>query len=112
MRVFASNTNNDIFIGTDGNLSIKTNLEAVMQAAQQAAQSQLGEMIYAKDEGVPNFQTIWQSSANVAQFEAYLRRTILAVEGVVKVESMTIRVESGTLFYTAEILTIYGRGAI
>lgn len=112
MKVFASNTNNDIYIGTDGNLATKTDLYAVMQAAQQASQAQLGEMIYAIDQGVPNFQTIWQSSANVAQFEAYLRRTILSVEGVTKITSLNTEVRDGTVFYTAEIETIYGKGAI
>lgn len=112
MKTLASDVNNDLYIGTDGRLGVKTDLEAVMQAAQQAAQAQLGEMIYAVDEGVPNFQTIWESSANVAQFEAYLRRAISAVDGVSKIESLTVNVRSGAIFYTAELLTIYGRGSI
>lgn len=110
MKTFASDKNNDLFIGTDGRLGVKTDLSAVMQAAQQAAQAQLGEMIYAVDEGVPNFQTIWESSANVAQFEAFLRRAIMAVEGVSKIEALTTNVRESAIFYSVDILTIYGRG--
>lgn len=112
MKVFASDSNNDLFIANDGNLAIRQDIDAVMQAAQQSAQAQLGEMVYAVDEGVPNFQTVWRSSTNIAQFEAFLRRAILKVEGVSKIESLDVVVRDSALFYTAEILTIYGRGSI
>lgn len=111
-KSFSLNSNNDIFIGLDGLLSISNDLEAVLQDCATAAKAQLGEMILSIDQGVPNFQTIWQSAANVAQFEAFLRRTILRVSGVTEIKSLSVVVRDNTLFYTAEIVTIYGQGAL
>lgn len=104
--------NNDLYIGGDGLLAIGEGVSAVMQNAQQAAQAQLGEMILAIDQGVPNFQTIWESAANVAQFEAYLRRAIQSTDGVIEVKELDTVVRDNTLFYTATIETIYGQGVI
>lgn len=112
MRVIAADSNNDLYIGPDGSLAMATGIEAVMQAAQQAAQTQLGEMMYAVDEGLPNFASVWNGAANIAQFEAYLRRTLLAVDHVTGIADLTISVEGNKLSYTATIETDYGRGVL
>lgn len=112
MRVFSADTNNDLYIGPGGSMAISTELQAVMQAAQQAAQAQLGEMIYAVDQGVPNFGTVWNGAPNIPQFEAYLRRTLLSVEGVTGIESLSVSSSGNKLSYVVTINTIYGRGAM
>lgn len=110
--VLAVTAKNDIFIGPDGSLATSVDLQAVLEAAQQAAQTQLGEMIYAVDGGIPNFAAVWNGAANVAQFEAALRRTLLAVENVTGVLDLTTDVRANALSYTATIQTIYGPGVI
>lgn len=109
---FAVTQDNDLFIGSDGNLSIATGIRAVLFAAQQAAQTQLGEMLFAVDQGIPNFQTVWNGAPNVAPFEAALRRTLLAVPGVNGVLALTVVVAENKLTYQATIQTIFGTGAI
>jgi hypothetical protein len=111
-RVFTVDENNDLVIGTDGKLSISADLDATMQACQQAAQAQLGEMILAVDQGVPNFETIWNGAPTTTQFEAYLRRQILAVDGVLDIVSLETSIANNVLNYTIVILTRYGEGAI
>lgn len=111
-KSFTTDKSNDLFINLEGLLSTSTGLDAVMQNCETAAKAQLGEMVLAIDQGIPNFQTIWQSAANVVQFEAYLRRTLLAVDGVLEVTNLETVVQSNTLFYTATIKTIYGQGTI
>lgn len=108
----SANSNNDIYIGANGSLSLSTGVNAVMQACQQAAQTQLGEMIYAIDEGIPNFETIWDGARNVPQFEAFLRQTILAVENVTGIESLEITIGANTLNYKAVIQTTFGTGVL
>lgn len=110
--VIAVDGKNDLYIGPSGSLALATGLEAVMQACQQAAQTQLGEMIYATDQGLPNFAAVWNGAPNVAQFEAYLRRMLAQVDGVTAVIDATVTVTNNALRYTATIETIYGRGAI
>lgn len=111
-RVFTVDANNDLILAGDGNLSISSDLEAVLQACEHAAKAQLTEMVLAVDQGVPNFQTLWNGAPNVLQFESYLRRQLLAVPGVLDVASLTSSVANNILSYTATIQTIYGEGAI
>lgn len=111
-RMISSDSNGDIYIGPDGSLAIVTGLDAVMQACAAAARTQLGEMIFAVDQGLPNFQAVWNGAPNVSQFEAYLRANLLTVPDVVSVDSVTIATSGGALTYTATITTIYGTGAV
>jgi hypothetical protein len=108
----AVDSNNDIYVGPDGALAIASDLHATLQAAQQAAQTQLGELQYAVDQGVPNFAVVWSGSPNLAQFEAYLRRAILSVAHVVGISELSITRAGGALSYTATIETDYGQGAL
>jgi hypothetical protein len=110
--VLAVDGKNDLYVGANGSLATVAGLDAVMQAAQQAAQTQLGEMLYAVDQGVPNFATVWNGAPNVPQFGAFLRRTLLAVENVTGVESVEVTRSGNVLTYVARIQTIYGTGEI
>ncbi len=111
-RVLQVDGNNDIFIDPSGSLAVATGLQAVMDACAQAAKTQLGEMMFAVDEGVPNFAAVWNGAPNVNQFEAYLRRALLAVPDVLSVVAVTITTAGNVLTYQATIQTIYGPGAI
>lgn len=111
-RVFTVDENNDLIIASNGNLSISTDVAAIMQACAHAAKAQLTEMVLAVDQGMPNFQTIWNGSPNTIQFEAYLRRQLLAVEGVIDIVSIDTTVSDNILSYTAVIQTVFGQGTI
>jgi hypothetical protein len=111
-RVLAVDENNDLYLGPDGRLALTDGLTAVLQAVQQAAQTQLAEMIYAVDQGVPNFETVWGGAPNLPQFEAYLRRAISGVEGVTGVQDLSTSVSRNRISYRAVIQTIYGAGGV
>lgn len=105
---FGVNEQNDIFINSSGNLDIQTGIEATAQACAQISKAQLGEIIYAAQEGIPNFQTIWNGVSNIVQWEAALRAALLSIEGVQNILNLTTSLQNNVLSYTAEILTIYG----
>lgn len=107
-KTFSSNIANDLFIGPDGNLSIYTGVAAVLQLCEHAVKAQLGEMVLDQQRGMPNFQTVWNGTPNVAQFESYLRATILSVEGVTDITALAIDATTDAVRYTATIKTIYG----
>lgn len=111
-RIFAVDKNNDLYINEQGMLAINTGLQSVLQNCEHAAKAQLNEMVLNYDQGVPNFQTIWNGSPNIAQFRAGLRRAILAVEGVTNIDSLEITVSNNVLSYSAIIATIYGPGIL
>ena len=111
-RCFAVNENNDIYIGQDSNLAIVNGIEATEQACQHAAQAQLGEMVLAITQGMPTFQTIWNGTPNINQYEAVLRSTLLSVSGVNEVVSIVFNQTVDEISYTAVIRTIYGLGTV
>lgn len=111
MRTFATDFNNDLYVVGD-DLAMYEGIEAVMQLCEHSVKAQLGEMILAMEDGVPTMQTVWQSAANIAMFEAYLRRAIMSVPNVTGIASLAISVEGSAVVYSATIQTIYGIGNI
>lgn len=111
-RTIAIDSNNDIFIGSDGSLATALGLEAVMQACAQAAKTQLGELLFEVDLGLPNFEAVWNGAPNLSQFEAFLRRNLAQVPDVIGVQAVSVAIIGGVLQYRAEIQTIYGPGVI
>lgn len=101
----------DIYLGSDGNLSISADLAAVIQNCRTAMQAQLGEMIYRATSGMPTKATAFDG-LNAPQFEAAARGIIKGVEGVTGVESFSVNKVSDTVVYTADISTIYGKAAV
>lgn len=112
MLMISTDQNNDIYIASDGNLATSTGLQACAAACEHAVKAQLGEMLLAINQGVPNYETVWSDAANVVQFEFFVRRAITGVEGVIEVSSFSVTVEDNAVKYEAEIVTIYGSGVI
>src|SRR5579872_2417176 len=108
-QMIATNDQNDLYLDQSGNIAIVFGIDAVQQACENAVKAILNEMIYASDSGVPYFETVWRlaGDANLAQYEAVLRETILSVSGVNGIQSMNISISNNHLSYSATINTIY-----
>lgn len=111
-RTLAVDENNDLYVGATGSLAMAEGLDAVLQAAQQAAQTMRGEMEYATDQGLPNFAVVWNGSPNISQFDAALRRALLSTPHVTGIQDLTITRAGNTLNYAATIITDYGPGVL
>jgi hypothetical protein len=111
-QTLGTDSNNDIHIGIDGNVVLLSGVHAVLAACETASKAQLGEMVLATGNGIPNFQAVWVGSPNYAIFQSYLRSTLLKVDGVIDVESLTLTVKEGILSYYATIKTQYGTAAL
>lgn len=98
---------NDIFIGPDGNLSILSGIDAVEAACATATKAQLGEMVFATDTGIPNFQVLWVGTPDYGIWKAAILSTLQSVSGVTQVNSLTLSVSGSVVSYTAQILTQY-----
>ncbi len=103
---------NDLYLDADGNISMSYDIQAVLQACAQAAQTLLGEMVFNTDQGIPYFQTVWVGVPNVQQFTAALRAAFLTVPNVVEVISLITSQINNVLNYTAIIRTTYGNGPV
>lgn len=104
--------NNDIYLDGAGNLVMVTDLTACMQAAQQAAQAQRGEMQYHLDRGVPNMQVIWSGHPSAAQLRAAIRQELLLTTDVIAVDTLNVALQGEEAVYTADIRTVFGPGTI
>lgn len=111
MRSFATDANNDLFIAGRA-LAISTDIDAVLQVARHVAQSILGEMVFAKTEGMPYFETVWVGNPSSAPFEAAFRDRVARIPGVQEIASLEVQQVGDALQYRAEILTIYGVGVL
>lgn len=120
MQTLSANVNNDvpgvayddIYLDRRGNISISYDLDAVLQACAQAAQTVLGEIIFDVNQGIPFFQTVWNGIPNFQQYTASLRLAFLNVSNVVEVVSLFTNQVDNELQYTAVIRTTFGSGGI
>lgn len=104
----STNNNNDIYLGANGNLAMSSGIDAVSNACKNAALAQLGEMIFAINDGMPNFQVVWKGAPNLPLFSSYLRDVLQGVSGVQQIESVAVYQDGDVLKYTATILTDFG----
>lgn len=89
-----------------------TGIDAVAAACRSAAMTQLGECVLFTGQGLPNFQSIWVGTPDYAIWQSYLQNTLLSVEGVSTVQSITLTQQNGVLSYVAIINSIYGSTTI
>lgn len=99
---------NDIYLDSDGNISISYDLQAVLEGCAEVAQTLLGEMIYNTDQGIPYLQTVWIGVPNIEQFNNSLRSAFLNVPNVIEVISLITSQTNYVLNYSAIINTTFG----
>lgn len=112
MQMLAVDADNDLYLDPTGSLVCSSELAACMQACAHTAKAQMGEMIYAADQGIPNFDVIWNGAPNLLQFEACMRSALLAVEHVLEVRAFSVDIRDGEVVYSATIHTEYGEGSL
>lgn len=112
MKTLATGANNDLYLGPSGQLALSSDLEAVSQTCEHVVKTMMGELILQTDQGIPNFQMIWNGAPNLAQAENALREALLGVKGVLAVPQLSAFVENHVLIYNATIETIYGEAAL
>lgn len=111
MRTLTVDNHNDLVI-TGNNLSISTDLRAVLYACENAVKAQYGEMIYAIDRGIPYNLLAWDKQPNLIQLEAFIRRAVLAIPEVMSISDFDITVSSHIIRYSITINTTFGIGAL
>lgn len=98
----------DIYLNSSGNIAILQGETAVEAACETTSLMRLGEAVLATTLGIPYFQAVWSGTPNIAVYENYLRTAILAVQGVIGIQSLTVSVLQGTLSYAATIQNVFG----
>ena len=112
MQVIAKNKRNDIYIDTTGNLALSSGLQACLEACETKVSTLLGEQILFTNQGIPNFQLIWNGSPNFAQAEVAIRNAILSVPNVLDVVEFEAFAQNNEFRYNATIKTTFGLGVL
>jgi hypothetical protein len=112
VQTFGTNSANDLYLGTDGNLILLTANDAILAACMTATRAQLGEMEYFTQNGMPNFESVWVGVPNLPLWQSYLLRILQSVDGVTLVSNITMALSNNILTYTADITTQYGTSTI
>lgn len=111
-KTFLVDSNNDLYLDSNGNIAIGSNLIAVLQTCEHVAKTRLGEEVLVITDGIPYFETVWNGSPNLIQFEAAMRFALLQVPDVTEIVSLNTVIVDDVLQYEAVIRTIYGQGTI
>lgn len=114
--VFAENENRDTYIDpATGDIAVLIdtigNPVATAQLCKSRVEAQRNEMRYSTDEGMPMFDTAF-NSFNPKQFEAAARSIFLATPNVTGVASFSMYRNGNALNYTAVIDTTFGQTTI
>jgi len=112
MKVFAENENNDIYIGSNNQIAIDIDLEAVLQACQAAIEIRQGEALYSQENGIPYENVVWNGTPNLQQFEFFIRKQILKVVDVINITDFSVTSNDNILKYQITIETSFGTGEI
>lgn len=111
MKTLAIDTNNDLVV-KNNNLSISTDIQAVLYTCEHIVKAQYGEMIYAIDRGIPYNLLAWDRQPNFIQLEAFIRRAILTVPEVTSITDLGIQIANHSIKYSITINTTYGIGVL
>jgi hypothetical protein len=103
-----TNANNDLFLADGRNLVIISGIEALEQNVVQACLMRLGEDIYNQSSGVDYFGSIFTPQQNYDAARKSLIDTILTVDGVLSIDSLSISIDGDTFNFTANIVTTFG----
>lgn len=111
-RTLAVDANNDIYIDGAGNLALVTGVTAVLQTCEHVVKTILKEMVFAQNQGMPYFETVWNGTPSTDPFDAAFRLRIAQVPDVTGIVDLEITQVADSFTYTATISTIYGTGTI
>lgn len=113
--MFAGQTSeNDLQVDAFGNLLMTNDLIALLNVIRCAVQTNMGELQYNVNKGVPHLQTIFSNPSLEQVWKSYLQSTIEAIDGVISVQFIETEFDhqKSILTYTTSIITIYGTGEI
>ena len=104
VKTIAADSNNDLVIGLDGQFIQLEGIVATAQNTRTAMSAQRGEMVLDVNNGMPTQATAFDG-LNPQAFEAAARQVIMAVPGVLSVDSLTVVQIGDIVSYSAVVRT-------
>lgn len=107
MITLATNDNNSIYVDKNGNIATLSGAEALAQTLGQISKTRRNEMLYAKNRGIPYWDTVFQTQ-DFQLFEAAMRSEFMRHPEVTGILSFVVEQEGDDLVYEAQVTSIYG----
>lgn len=101
-------TNNDLYIGSDGNLAMVYGKDAYAQIINAKMKTALGELQLNVNSGLPYFQTVFSDPDLASVWESEAIRMLSELPFVLDIQSFDYDIEENMIKYTATILTDEG----
>lgn len=112
MKILGENENRDLFLGSNNQLVVYTEIQATLQACRSVIESQRGELQFDILRGIPTEEVIWSGVPNQQRFQFFCITALRAIEGVNEISQFNTEIIDNSLRYEAKIVTIYGEATI
>lgn len=108
MLTFAINNNNDLYIDTNNNIALKTDLAAMGDIFVNKAQTNKGELVYNAEKGIDYFNTIFGEPCYPDLFQNDLINELENTAETQKISGYTQEIKDGVYSYTVNCQTSFG----
>ena len=108
MKTISINENNDIYLTPSGNISIKTDIEALGDILVNKTQTNKGELQFDEEKGIDFLNTISPCPAEIEFSESELINQIEDTDSVQNVYNFESETKNGIYSYKADIITDFG----
>ena len=108
MLTIAINSSNDIYLDPNGNIALKTDLEAMGDIYVNKAQTNKGELIYNAEKGIDYFNTIFGEPCYPDIFQNELISELENTAETIKITGFNQEISNGIYSYTVNCQTSYG----
>lgn len=108
ISTIAINSNNDIYLDGNNNIAMKKDINAIADIILNKVRTNLGELQFNIDLGIPYFTTIFTSTPNFDLWQKFVEDSALSLDNVTEIVDFNKTIQNNTLTYSMTINTNLG----
>jgi hypothetical protein len=108
ISTIAINSNNDIYLDGNNNIAMKKDINAIADIVLNKVRTNLGELQFNIDLGIPYFTTIFTSTPNFDLWQKFVEDSALSLDNVIEIVSFSKEINNYVLSYSMTIKTDFG----
>lgn len=108
ISTIAINSNNDIYLDGNNNIAMKKDINAIADIVLNKVRTNLGELQFNIDLGIPYFTTIFTSTPNFDLWQKFVEDSTLSLNNVTEIVDFNKTIQNNTLTYSMTINTNLG----
>ena len=108
MKTIATNSDNDIYIDSNGDFALLTDINALANISRNVVLTNLGEPEFNQQDGIPYFETVFTDTPKIDLLQAAQVATLERLENVNRVSNYEYNQENGIYSYSLIEHTTFG----